>query len=66
MTFYELLENFFKWAWQLINQIPILFAWLITPTTIMEFEIAPIYLVGGGVLALGLGALIVGLIRAIA
>lgn len=66
MTFGEALENFFKWAWQLINQIPILFSWLITPTTILDFEIAPIYLVGGGVLAVGISAVIVGLIRAIA
>lgn len=66
MSFTEALNDFFKWAWELIMQIPILFTWLITPTEILGYNIAPIYLVGGGTLAVGLGAIIVGLIRAIA
>lgn len=62
----ELLQEFFKWAWNLINTSYMLFEWLITPIEILDFNIAPIWLVGGGTLVTGGIALIVGIVRAIA
>ena len=62
----ELLQDFFQWAWELINTAYLLFTWLVTPIEILEWNIAPIYLVGGGSLVGGTIAIIVGLIRAIA
>ena len=58
----QLITNFFKWAWGLIEGIQILFVWLITPlptiSELLGFDVAPIYLVG-------IGALTIGIIRAI-
>lgn len=54
--------NFLKWAWDLIIGIAPLIEWLITPTTIAGYSIAPIYLIGGGA---GAVILIAGIVRAV-
>ena len=55
-------NNFLKWAWDLIIGIGPLIEWLITPTSIAGYSIAPIYLIGGGA---GAVILIAGIIRAV-
>ena len=53
---------FGRWAWSLITGIQPLVEWLITPISILEYNIAPIYLIGGGG---GAVILIAGILRAI-
>ena len=60
MTFTEGINAFFKWAWDLITDIPVLFAWLFDEYEFVQLglTIRPIYLIGGG-------AILIGVIRAI-
>lgn len=62
MTFAEFLQYFFKWAYDLIENIPIALAWLVAPlpslSTIVGFNVSPLGL-------LGVGALLIGVVRAI-
>lgn len=58
----EFMQNFAKWGWDLITGIRPLIEWLFTPISISGFNIAPIYLIGGGA---GAVVLIAGIIRAI-
>ncbi len=48
----------FDWLIYLINTLGDVWTWLVTDTTILGYDIAPIYLVGGGLF-------ITGIIRAI-
>lgn len=54
MTFYEGLMNVIEWAWDLINNIPALFAWLFTDISILGLTVKPVYLVGAGFLLIGI------------
>ena len=56
-------QYFGKWAWDLIMGIQPLITWLITPISIAGFNVAPVYLIGGGA---GAAILIAGIVRAIA
>lgn len=62
MDFAEGLTKFFEWAWGLVQDIPTLFAWLVTPlpnlSSLVGFNVSPIGL-------LGAAALVIGIIRAI-
>lgn len=65
----ELIARFFEWAWNLIASIQVLFEWLLTPlpaiSALVGFDIAPIYLVGGGAILTGALIITIGIIRAI-
>ena len=65
-----LLEKFFEWGWGLIGSIQTLYEWLFTPMPLLSeligFDIAPIYLVGGGAVLTGALIITIGIIRAIA
>lgn len=58
----EIAQNFLLWAWKLINGAQILVDWLFTPleglSALIGIDIMPIYLIG-------VGALTIGIIRAI-
>ena len=58
----EIWQNFGSWAWELITGIQPLINWLFTPIEILSYEVAPIYLIGGGA---GAVILIAGIVRAI-
>lgn len=58
----EFWQNFARWSWDLITGIQPLIEWLLTPTAIAGYNIAPIYLIGGGAGAL---ILIAGIVRAV-
>ena len=55
-------QDFGEWAWGLISGIQPLIEWLITPISIAGYNVAPIYLIGGGT---GAVILIAGIVRAI-
>lgn len=58
----QFFEDFGTWAWDLITGIQPLIDWLFTPISIAGFDVAPIYLIGGGA---GAVILIAGIVRAI-
>lgn len=58
----EFMQNFGKWAWDLITGVQPLIEWLVTPIEILNYNVAPIYLIGGGA---GAVVLIAGILRAI-
>lgn len=58
----EIWQSIGTWAWQLITGIQPLINWLFTPIEILSYEVAPIYLIGGGA---GAAVLIAGIVRAI-
>lgn len=62
MDFSAIMENFLKWAWELITGVGPLISWLFDTIEIAGYEVAPIYLIGGG---LGASVLIAGIVRAI-
>lgn len=55
-------QDFLSWAWSLMTGISPLIEWLITPSSVAGYQIAPIYLIGGGA---GAAVLIAGIVRAI-
>lgn len=58
----QFFQDFFKWAWGLLTGIQPLINWLFTPISVIGYEVAPIYLIGGGA---GAVILIAGIVRAI-
>lgn len=58
----QFFQDFFAWAWELLTGIQPLIDWLFTPISIIGYNVAPIYLIGGGA---GAFALIAGIVRAI-
>lgn len=58
----EMWQNIGAWAWGLITGIQPLIDWLFTPIEILSYEVAPIYLIGGGA---GAVVFIAGIVRAI-
>lgn len=58
----QLLNTFFDWAWSLISGVNTLWSWLTTPITILSYTIAPIWLVGAGMITIGVVRAIIGLI----
>lgn len=58
----EFFEYFGTWAWDLLTGIQPLIEWLVTPIEVLSYEVAPIYLIGGGA---GAVVLIAGIVRAI-
>ena len=58
----QIWQNIGTWAWELLTGIQPLITWLFTPISILDFNIAPIYLIGGGA---GAAVLIAGIVRAI-
>lgn len=55
-------HDFFSWAWSLLTGIQPLINWLFTPISVLGYNVAPIYLIGGGAGAI---ILIAGIVRAI-
>ena len=58
----EIWQSIGTWAWELITGIQPLITWLFTPMEILGYNVAPIYLIGGGA---GAAILIAGIVRAI-
>ena len=54
--------DFFTWAYDLIMSITNLWSWLVTPVSILGFIVAPIYLVGGTMLTVGITRAILGIL----
>lgn len=58
----EFFTKFGEWAWGLLTGIQPLINWLFTDIEVLGFNVAPIYLIGGGA---GAAVLIAGIVRAI-
>lgn len=58
----EILQTFFQWAWTLINGVYDLWTWMITPISILSYNIAPIWLLGPTMICAGVVRAIIGII----
>lgn len=56
------MQDFITWAYDLVMSITSLWNWLVTPVSILGFNIAPIYLVGGTMLTIGITRAILGIL----
>ena len=53
---------FFEWAWSFVMNVSDLMSWLITPVSILGYNVAPIYLISGSMLLVGIVRAIIGLV----
>lgn len=58
----EIMQGLFNWAWSLYEGAVSLAGWLFTPISILSWEVAPIYLVGAGLITAGVIRGIIGVL----
>lgn len=57
------MQMFFEWAWSFVMNVSDLMSWLITPVSILGYNVAPIYLISGSMLLVGIVRAIIGLVQ---